>query len=294
MPGHPRVAWLRARLAAAQDGYAAAEAQLDTLAGQQRESLVWQWIVASDRAWVAQAQGRLRDAERYLREFMALSERRGQPNSYLSAAARSAYLDVLFRETPDSGLAKLEAALRRHPLSSVDAVDRPYGQYASVYADAGQVERARALVTEYEREVAESTRRGNPFRHLTQVSLALAEGRGEDAARAARAFHDEANGPRNGWFQLGQAHELMGNPDSALVMYERAANEPDLFHLPGNAYNLALAYKRLGELYEERGAGEQAVEYYNRFVDLWSGADDDLQPVVQDVRQRIARLVGER
>lgn len=28
--------------------------------------------------------------------------------------------------------------------------------------------------------------------------------------------------------------------------------------------------------------------------DLWENADPDLQPIVEDVRERIARLVGER
>ncbi|MCH6548041.1 MAG: hypothetical protein IH798_06300, partial [Gemmatimonadetes bacterium] len=58
--------------------------------------------------------------------------------------------------------------------------------------------------------------------------------------------------------------------------------------------DLPAAYQRLGELHEERGNREKAVEYYNRFVELWENADPELQPVVEDVRGRIARLVGER
>ncbi|MBI2403696.1 MAG: hypothetical protein HYV20_13370, partial [Gemmatimonadetes bacterium] len=38
---------------------------------------------------------------------------------------------------------------------------------------------------------------------------------------------------------------------------------------------------------------EKAIEYYNRFVELWKGADPELQPPVRDVKQRMARLVGE-
>jgi hypothetical protein len=37
----------------------------------------------------------------------------------------------------------------------------------------------------------------------------------------------------------------------------------------------------------------KAVEYYNEFVELWKDADPDLQPVVSEVRERIARLVRE-
>ena len=57
---------------------------------------------------------------------------------------------------------------------------------------------------------------------------------------------------------------------------------------------LAPSYLRMGELYEERGQLGPAVEYYDKFVTLWQDADPNLQPVVADVRGRIARLVGER
>ena len=47
-------------------------------------------------------------------------------------------------------------------------------------------------------------------------------------------------------------------------------------------------------MYEERGARDKAVEYYGRFMDLWVEADPDRQPVVEDIRGRVARLVRER
>jgi len=53
------------------------------------------------------------------------------------------------------------------------------------------------------------------------------------------------------------------------------------------------AYVRLGTLYEQLGNRDRAVDYYNRFVDLWQDADPELQPQVDNVRQRIARLMGE-
>jgi hypothetical protein len=52
--------------------------------------------------------------------------------------------------------------------------------------------------------------------------------------------------------------------------------------------------KRLGELYEQRGNREKALEYYGRFVDLWTDADPELQPIVRDVKRRMARLAGEK
>jgi hypothetical protein len=41
------------------------------------------------------------------------------------------------------------------------------------------------------------------------------------------------------------------------------------------------------------GNPDRAVEWYGRFVDLWSEADPELQPVVRDVQARIQRLTSE-
>jgi hypothetical protein len=47
-------------------------------------------------------------------------------------------------------------------------------------------------------------------------------------------------------------------------------------------------------MYEERDEIDKAIDHYSRFVELWQDADVELQPVVEEVRGRIARLVGER
>jgi hypothetical protein len=52
-------------------------------------------------------------------------------------------------------------------------------------------------------------------------------------------------------------------------------------------------YRRLGELYEHRGEHDRAAEFYGNFIDLWTDADPELQPQVEEVKQRLARLVGE-
>ena len=63
-------------------------------------------------------------------------------------------------------------------------------------------------------------------------------------------------------------------------------------HNPDAAWR-ADTYMRLGALYEDLGNREQAVDYYNRFIDLWKDADPELQPRVEAVKQRLARLVSE-
>ena len=58
--------------------------------------------------------------------------------------------------------------------------------------------------------------------------------------------------------------------------------------------DLSPGLRRLGELYEQRGDAGTAARYYARFVELWSGADDDLQPIVDEVRTRLARMQPDR
>jgi len=64
--------------------------------------------------------------------------------------------------------------------------------------------------------------------------------------------------------------------------------------LPGrsgiDATYLAGVRKRLGELYEAKGDNQRAASNYLAFVELWKNADPELQPKVQEARQRLARL----
>lgn len=71
-------------------------------------------------------------------------------------------------------------------------------------------------------------------------------------------------------------------------------NTPAWERLPYEDRSLPTTYRRIGELYAERGEREQALEYYGKFVDLWQDADPELQPLARDVRRRMARLAGEK
>ena len=85
------------------------------------------------------------------------------------------------------------------------------------------------------------------------------------------------------------AHDLKHNRQVAVKVLR-----PDLY---AGGYEInwyPFALRRLGELYEARGDRDQAVEYYQRFIDLWRDADAELQPQVDDARQRLVALVGER
>lgn len=96
-----------------------------------------------------------------------------------------------------------------------------------------------------------------------------------------------------GLYEIGLTFDRTGDLDSAVVFYERAIMTRTWDRLDLEWEWLPVVYRRLGELYEQRGDTDNAVNWYNEFVDLWKDADPELQPQVEDVRERIARLVAE-
>ena len=53
---------------------------------------------------------------------------------------------------------------------------------------------------------------------------------------------------------------------------------------------LAGVHHRLGELYEQQKKSEKAAEHYRAFIELWKGADAELQPRVAEARRRLQEL----
>lgn len=84
-------------------------------------------------------------------------------------------------------------------------------------------------------------------------------------------------------FWEGQAFEKLGQPDSAIVQYERLVNGHNTDEENRELY-LAVALKRLGEMYESKGERAKAREFYLRLADLWKDAEPEFQPVVTDMR----------
>ena len=128
----------------------------------------------------------------------------------------------------------------------------------------------------------------------------MAEGRVRDAIGEFRAF---AAAPSSCWpcglAALGQAYDRAGERDSAITVYERYITTPDISRLWGtlrlgnDGTQLALAHKRLGELYEQRGERQRARDHFARFVELWRECDPELRPAVNEVKQRLLQLGGE-
>jgi hypothetical protein len=85
-----------------------------------------------------------------------------------------------------------------------------------------------------------------------------------------------------------------GRADSAVAYYERYLVEPWNYRIWNDASWLAPTHERLGQLYDERGDLESAALHFARFVELWEGADPELQPRVQAARARLEAILRER
>jgi serine/threonine-protein kinase len=294
LPRSPYPFEVRFWLASAQHDYPGAERATRELHQAFKASPVWQERSSHALALLALVRGKLAQAAESFRDAMAAAETRNLPGDYLSRAAELARIDVEYRNQPGAGLRQLTAALARHPLASMPPADRPYVVLARLYASAGRVEQARGLAAEYERVVPPGLRRGDAFRHAAEGDIALAEGRLQDALTSYRAWYDQFGlCPACSLFERAVAYERSGQADSARALYERFVATPDSRRIWMDAHQLARAYKRLGELYEAQGDRPKALDYYTRLVDLWKDADAELQPVVRDVRARMAQLARE-
>jgi tetratricopeptide (TPR) repeat protein/tRNA A-37 threonylcarbamoyl transferase component Bud32 len=294
MPGSPGIVSLGAELAAAQGDFTAADSQITRLRREQQASPLWQAYSDLSLAAVRGTQGRLAEAERYLRDFGADGEARHVLQNYFSATGGLAEIDIRYRNRPADALASLAAAVARHPLDSLPALDRPYTDLARLYALAGKPDQAKRYLREYESAVPAAIRSGDFTHDLAAGYVAEAEGRHRDAIAAYRKYYDEAGGCGVcGLYELGSTYDGMGQSDSALVAYEQLVTTPTMNRLYNGGFTLAPALKRLGELYEAKGDRKKAAQYYGKFVELWKGADPELQPGVKEIRGRLARLAQE-
>jgi tetratricopeptide (TPR) repeat protein len=281
-------------IAASQHDYASTERWWKALRDSQRPGTPAHEQALFGLGNVAEVQGQLARSAQYIRDAEPDAEARGLPTDLLEVALGLAWMDLRYRNRPADGIAKVTAALARHPLAGIDPESRPYTDLARFYAHAGRLAEAQRLMAEFERVVPAGVRKADVNLSWTVAEIALQQGRYRDAIRVMDARRRETGCGVCALFEIAGAYEKLGQADSALATYEDLVTRPAPYRINSDAYTLAPTYKRLGELYEAKGDRVRARDYYGRFADLWKNADAELQPVVQDVRARIVRLSAER
>ena len=243
--------------------------------------------------------GRLTEAQALRDEAFAANAARGVPTNPLSDLLTKAALDIWFLDHKDDGVRQIDAALVKVPLRSLPLLRRPYAGVATYYAWAGRPDKARAIYQQFSADVTDTTLRAamEPGFHGIMAEILLAEKKPLDAIRELYKSDSLPDGPSSSCdycidADLGRAYDLADKPDSAIVHWERFVAAPAITRIQQDVFYLAGIHKRLGELYDAKGDAPHAATNYRAFLKLWKRADPALQPQVQDVQRRLARLTG--
>ncbi len=300
-PENPAIYSFRAAFAAASFDYASAERHLRELQAARRGVPMFEARAVLELANYSLVQGRPDEAYRRLRDGYDIVERNGlgffndQPWDVFSNVARGVVAVRYFGDR-DSALAAVRRAIDVDAWRAQAAAKRNYLGAAQVYALAGSPERARELVDEF-RAHADSETFATNHTGLTSTlgMIALAEDRAHDALRYFAEVRDSLPAcalcvlP-----EIGEAHERLGQLDSAAAVYQRYLETPVLFRSSQDNTSLPLILRRLAALHERLGRRPEAAVYYGRFIELWANAEPELQPWVREARERLTELAEEQ
>jgi serine/threonine-protein kinase len=199
---------------------------------------------------------------------------------------------------PDDDRVGLSVYFRRTPLAQ-DLRTRRYliGVLAAQLGD-----RARALREADELAALARSDSGSlaaDYAHGIRAGLALDRGNAEEALREVEQMRHETYYVTAFAFpELSQARERFIHAE-ALVRLGRGEEALAWFgsfseFSPYDMLYSALGHRRRGEILESLGRRQEAAEQYARFIELWTGADPELQPMVREARTALARLNREQ
>jgi hypothetical protein len=203
-----------------------------------------------------------------------------------------AEIDIVIRRHPQAGLPRLDSLKFAVPGRSNNML-----WAASLYGLAGNPISARRTLEVWNAAVPDSLQ-GELQRadvRATMAEVAIAEGRVPSAIDdiiAADKMGDAPRGPDAEWLPLAMARmfDRAAQADSAIVWYERFLEAPRLPVSGFDALWLPHVYDRLSVLHEAKGNRSAAARSLQRFIDIWSEADPELQPRVAAAGARLRSL----
>jgi len=289
-PGNVLIDHARYGLVASQGEFARADSMARAMAAARPGNVVAVGRSLLDRVHFAAARGMLRQQQDLFQDLADVAEYIGAGGLVLERGTEPALAVLTQRGDRDAALAMLDDVFQRFPPDTFPPADRPYLHIAEIHARAGEIQRAEALLQEWE---AEPTPYDPPYRAaLVRALIRAAAGDVDDAIRLLRDA--EPTGCRLCLLpDLAMMYERAGMADSAVVVYERYLETPDFFRYQADAFHLGPVLERLAGLHDDRGARGAAASYYARFVELWQDADPELQPRVDAARRRLQRLAAE-
>ncbi len=199
-----------------------------------------------------------------------------------------ARFDIVFRGRMPEGVRRLDAVADKQPSLAV----------ADLYARAGEVGKAKAVLARYESTTPGGVQRvASQSWHEARGNIALAERRFADAIREFRASDTDTSGvPADciecAQISLARAFDAANQADSTIATMERyLAIPPRRQNYVNDAHFLrAMVHERLGQLYEAKGDTAKAVSNYRTFIALWKDAEPEFQPRVAEAGRRLEKL----
>jgi serine/threonine protein kinase/Flp pilus assembly protein TadD len=124
--------------------------------------------------------------------------------------------------------------------------------------------------------------------HHLEGMIALENGDYDSAVESIeKALSLDPNYYKSNMDLLAMAYYRSGNLDKAITEYEKITNCPSGIRTYADVY--VKSFYMLGKIYEKQGDTTEAVEHYEKFLDLWKDSDPGF-PEVEDARTRLAEL----
>jgi eukaryotic-like serine/threonine-protein kinase len=274
---------------------AGAERLADSLAATDVPFARWQGLIA--RAMLSAMKGRADESRVRLAAVHTYGQTVGIRSIAINDSVRASLVDI-GRDQPTRAVARLDAALAAEPLHTLAESDRNYTGIASIYAQAGRTDKAKAMLAQRAADIRDTARLRDeqPLVHRVLGDIAMAEGHPTDAIREFWKGDSLADGPYDDcdactFLSVARAYDKASVPDSSIAYFEKyfASGNYQRLYILDPAYR-APAARRTGELYEAKNDRVRAAHYYQMFVDLWKNADPELQPQVAEIRKRLARF----
>lgn len=242
--------------------------------------------------------GRVDDALRYGKEANGIAQQLGaQPPLPTNDSLSRSWLDLAYYDDTTRALRRMEAVVAKGDWKQAPFDARPYTGIAAFFAAAGQPQRSRAILAQYDADMPDSTIRRirEPERHGILGVIAVSEKRYPEAIQELWKADTTYDGPDGSCAicvldDIGWAWNYAGVADSAIYYFEKYLTTPSFGRQGMDASQRPLIVKRLGELYESKGDVANATRRYREFLKLWENADQRLQPKVAEVRRKLSRL----
>jgi tetratricopeptide (TPR) repeat protein len=273
-PDHPFPYILACRLSyLAEDRGAVDSAIVDLESAFPEDRTVRAWV-AEERARLALVDGRPADADARYREALAVAAVRGDPSEIIERAVDRAWALTWWSADTATAIALVDSTLAAHPMSSMSMADWPFHYIAEFYALAGQSMRAVQVLESHAGHMNPPPDAvPNPWWQAAWGLIALDVSKPREAVERFRLWDEGIGCQVCALGDLARALEAAGNPDSAVIVWERYLEASDPQRIEWDPFYLGIARERLSVLYAAEGREPEATAIRESLARQWSEAD---------------------